>query len=123
MKDIKDSYPVQLAEFAIQNKLQDEPAFAWWVKYAIKKKNRIIAKIKSKYWEKTHKYGIRIPKSVKEALEIDAENEAAGIEVPKWWDAIMKEMKNVRIAFKEYEGDVKGMVGYQKVRCHIIHHV
>ena len=46
MKDIKDLYPVQLAEFAIQNKLQDEPAFAWWVKYTIKKKNRIIAKIK-----------------------------------------------------------------------------
>ena len=120
MKDIKDSYPVQLAEFAIQNKLQEEPAFAWWVKYTVKKKNRIIAKIKSKYWEKTHKYGIRIPKSVKEALEIDAENEAAGIEVPKWWDAIMKEMKNVRIAFEEYEGDVKDLVGYQKVRCHII---
>ena len=47
MKDINDSYPVQLAEFAIQNKLQDEPVFAWWVKYTIKKKNRIIAKIKS----------------------------------------------------------------------------
>ena len=77
----------------------------------VKKKNRIIAKIKSKYWEKTHKYGIQIPKSVKEALEIDAENEAAGIEVPKWWDAIMKEMKNVRIAFEEYEGDVKDLVG------------
>ena len=50
----------------------------------------------------------------------NAENEAAGIEVPKWWDAIMKEMKNVRIAFEEYEGDVKDLVGYQKVRCHII---
>ena len=82
--------------------------------------NRIIAKIKSKYWEKTHKYGIRIPKSVKEAWEIDAENEAAGIEVPKWWDAVMKEMKNVRIAFEEYEGEVKDLVGYQMVRCHII---
>ena len=31
-----------------------------------------------------------------------------------------KEMKNVRIAFEEYEGDVKDLVGYQKVRCHII---
>ena len=32
----------------------------------------------------------------------------------------MKEMNNVRIAFEEYEGDVKDLVGYQKVRCHII---
>ena len=122
MKDIKDSYPVQLAEFVIQNKLEDEPAFAWWVNYTVKKKNRIISKIKSKYWERTHKYGIRIPKTVKEALEIDAENEAAGRgkEIPKWWDAIMTEMKNVRIAFEEYEGDIKDLVGYQKVKCHIV---
>ena len=57
---------------------------------------------------------------VKEALEIDAENEAAGIDVPKWWDAIMTEMKNVRIAFEEYEGNVEDLIGYQKVKCHII---
>ena len=120
LKDIKDSYPVQLAEFAIQNGIQEEPAFAWSIDYTIKKKNRIISKIKSKYWERTHKYGIRIPKTVKEALEIDAENEAAGIDVPKWWDAIMTEMKNVRIAFEEYEGNVEDLIGYLKVKCHII---
>ena len=120
MKDIKDSYPVQLAEYAIENDLQHEPAFAWWVPYTIKKKGRIIAKIKSKYWERTHKYGIRIPKDVKEAIEIDEENEKLGLEVPKWWDAIIQEMKNVRIAFEEYEGNVRDLVGYQEVKCHMI---
>ena len=35
----------------------------------------------------------------------------------------MKEMKNVKIAFEEYEGDVKDLVGYQKVKCHIIFYV
>ena len=74
MKDIKDSYPVQLAEFAFENGIHKEPAFAWWVPYVLKKKGRIISKIKSKYWIRTHKYGIRIPKSVKEALEIDEQN-------------------------------------------------
>ena len=29
---------------------------------------------KSNYWQRTHKYGIRIPKSVKETIEIDEEN-------------------------------------------------
>ena len=120
MKDIKDSYPVQLAEYAIENDLQHKPAFAWWVPYTIKKKGRIIAKIKSKYWERTHKYGIRIPKDVKEAIEIDKENERLGLEVPKWWDAIIQEMKNVRIAFEEYEGNIKDLVGYQEVKCHMI---
>ena len=39
MKDAKDSYPVQLAEFAVANGISGEPAFAWWVPYTIKKKN------------------------------------------------------------------------------------
>eukprot|EP00980_Cylindrotheca_fusiformis_P014111 scaffold3713_cov74-Cylindrotheca_fusiformis.AAC.1 len=89
MKDVKDSYPVQLAEFAVDQKIDDEPAFAWWVPYTIKKKARIISKVKSKYWSKTHKYGVRVPKSVQEAIEIDRENGNT-----LWWDAIMKEMKN-----------------------------
>ena len=90
LKDMKDSYPVQLAECAVQNKIDDEPAFAWWVPHTIKKKAIIIKKVKSKYWLRTHKYGIRIPKTVKEAIEIDAENGNT-----LWWDALMKEMKNV----------------------------
>ena len=115
MKDAKDSYPVQLAEFAIENGIADEPAFAWWVPYTIKKKQRIISKIKSKYWEKTHKYGIRIPKSVQDALDIDAKN---GNHV--WRDALNMEMKNVRVAFEAYEGKIESLVGYQKIKCHII---
>ena len=29
LKDIKDSYPVQLAEYAVENRVSEEPAFAW----------------------------------------------------------------------------------------------
>ena len=32
----------------------------------------------------------------------------------------MAEMKNVRIAFEVHEGKVEDLVGYQKVRCHVI---
>jgi hypothetical protein len=32
LKDLKESYPVQVAEFAVNNKLDDKPAFRWWVK-------------------------------------------------------------------------------------------
>ena len=49
IKDIKNSYPIELAEYSINNKIHDEPAFAWWVPYTIKKRNSIIGKIKSKY--------------------------------------------------------------------------
>jgi len=34
--------------------------------------------------------------------------------------ALMKEMKNARPAFEIYEGDVSKLIGYQRVRCHII---
>ena len=115
LKDVKDSYPVELAEFAIDQRIDDEPAFAWWVPFVLKKKARIIAKIKSTYWSRTHKYGIRIPKSVREAIEIDNQNNNT-----LWWDALMKEMRNVRPAFEEYEGEVSQLVGYQKIKCHVV---
>ena len=33
LKDLKDSYPVQLADYARANDRVDEPAFKWWVPY------------------------------------------------------------------------------------------
>jgi hypothetical protein len=47
-----------------------------------------------------HKFGIRIPKSIKEALRVDAENGNT-----LWWEAIVLEMSNVRVAFEEYDGE------------------
>jgi hypothetical protein len=115
LKDVKASYPVQLAEYSHQKRISGKPAFAWWVPHVIRKKNRIIAKVKSKYWTKKHKFGIRMPKSVDEARRLDTENGDT-----LWWDAICKEMKNVRIAFEEYDGNVDKLIGYQHIDCHMI---
>ena len=49
LKDLKNAYPVQVAEYAIRNKIDKEPAFAWWVPYTLRKQKRILSKIKSKY--------------------------------------------------------------------------
>jgi hypothetical protein len=54
LKDVKDSYPIELAEYAKSMNLLDEPAFTWWTGYVLRKRNRTIAKVKSKYWERTH---------------------------------------------------------------------
>ena len=82
----------------------------------LKKRERILSKIKSKYWQRTHKYGIRIPKTVREALEIEKAN---GNHL--WWEALMKEMKNVRPAFEVFEGTISDLpVGYQQIKCHVI---
>lgn len=118
LKDMKDSYPVQVAEYAVEKRIHEEPAFAWWVPHTVRKRNAILSKVKSKYWQRTHKFGIRIPKSVAEAKKIDAENGNT-----LWWDSICTEMANVRIAFEEYEGPltVDGKPkGYKPLTVHMV---
>ena len=100
LKDMKESYPVQVAKYCVQIRMSTEPAFAWWVPYFLKKCNRIIVKVKSKYWICNHKFGIQVPKSVQEVKRIDDQNGDT-----LWWDSICKEMANVRVAFEEFEGD------------------
>jgi len=112
LKDLKDSNPVEAAEYAVNNKISKEPAFAWWVPFVIRKRDRIIGKVKSKYWKRTHKYGIELPKSVDEAYRID---ERTGTDF--WAKAIAKEMKNVFPAF-EFDDDDRIPVGHSLVRLH-----
>ena len=64
LKDIKECYPLQIGDYAIANGIANKPAFSWWVPHVVKKRNRIIAKVKSKYWLRTHKFGLKIPKTV-----------------------------------------------------------
>jgi Reverse transcriptase (RNA-dependent DNA polymerase) len=116
LKDVKETYPVQAAEYAIAAGISGQPAFAWWVPFTMKKRKQIISKVKSKYWIRTHKFGIKIPKTVLEALAFDRENGNTF-----WWDAICKEMVNVRPAFEIWEKTAAEIpVGYQEVRCHLI---
>jgi hypothetical protein len=96
LKELKEGNPVEVAEYAINNGIDDKPAFAWWVPITIRKRNRIISKLKSRYWMTTHKFGIRVPKSVEEALQID---QATGTDF--WCKAIEKEMTKVKVAFEK----------------------
>ena len=116
LKDIKEYYPVKVVEYTISAYISEEPVFAWWASYVLKKRNRIIAKNKSKYWLRTHKFGIEIPKSVIQARQIDAKSGNT-----LWWDAICKEMKNVTPAFEMFEGGIEQLPsGYQEIKCHMI---
>ena len=71
LKDVKEASPIELAEYAVANKIYYEPDFAWWMHYVFKKLDRIISKSKTKYCRNTHKYSIRLPKTAAEALELD----------------------------------------------------
>ena len=109
--EIKESYPVQLAEYAIANGIDNEPAFKWWVRKTLKRKDRMISKVKSKYWKTTHKFGIEIPKSVEEAYRIDRETGTS-----HWTRAIEKEVKNVRIAFEKVDGVTEQQMRTGKIK-------
>ena len=100
LKDLKDMSPVQIAEYAAANQIAEEPAFKWWVHNVLRKRNRIVAKMKSRYLRTTHKFGIKVPKTVQEALAIDEETGT------DFWRraAIVKEMCKVRVASKPRMG-------------------
>jgi Reverse transcriptase (RNA-dependent DNA polymerase) len=96
LKDLKESHPLQVAEYAICNKIVEQPAFAYWVREVMRQRDRIIKKVKaSAAFSKHTKFGIRVPRTVKEALEIDRMTGTTF-----WRDAIDKEMAVVRPAFR-----------------------
>jgi hypothetical protein len=68
-----------------------------------------------RYHKRTHKFGIELPKTVKEALEIDARTGTT-----YWRDALELEMKNVRVAFDILKDDDEIPPGYQRIDCHVI---
>ena len=49
LKDLKESYPIELMEYAVHNNIQDEPAYSWWIPFVKKKPASIISKVKTKY--------------------------------------------------------------------------
>lgn len=81
----------------------------------LRKRKCIISKLKSKYWQRSHKYGIEIPKNMEDVIRIDAKNGNT-----LWMDSVKLEMKNVRIAFELFEGDVSSLQGYQEITGHLV---
>jgi hypothetical protein len=75
-KDIRESNPVEVAEFAKSRGIDDEAAFCWWTPYTFRKRDRIISgAINSRVRKTTHKYGIEVPNtSVAHAHKIDNAN-------------------------------------------------
>ena len=68
LSDFKECYPVQTAKYAATNDIDTEPAFNYWVPHTLKKRDSIISLVKkrqTRYLKKTHKFRIKMPKTVK----------------------------------------------------------
>ena len=77
------------------------------------KRYHIILAVKqsnAKYIKCTHKFDIEVPKTVVEVIALDENNGDT-----LWQDAIAKEIKNVRAAFKILAEGSKPPPGYQKI--------
>ena len=115
LKLLKESNPIEVAEYAISRGLEKEPAFAYWVPYVTRKRDRMISSINSRIPKSTHKYGIEVPMSVEHAKSIDTRN---GNRL--WQEAIDKEMKQVLVAFEILEDKQEPPIGWSKSSGHIV---
>ena len=112
LKDLKESNPIEVAEFAIAHRIEHEPAFAWWASHVMKTRECVISAMKSRsrYWDRHQKFGIPLPKSHAEALQMDKENRN-----DLWARAMAKKLLNVDIAFDWKEVGERPPPGNQKI--------
>jgi hypothetical protein len=95
LKELKETSPVEVAQYAVDNRIIEEPAFAWWAPRYLKHKKRLIKLSKTRHVRKGYKIGIWIPNTIEEAIALDVANGNT-----LWQDAIMKEANGVSIAFE-----------------------
>ena len=74
LKSLKETNPVEVAEYAWDNKIDEEPAFDWWVHHILQKKDCMIKESCRVHHQQGYKYGIKIPTTLTNALSIDEEN-------------------------------------------------
>jgi hypothetical protein len=80
--------------------LLNTPAFVWWAPQVLQKRTISIADVTKRYHKRTHKFGIEVPKRWDDCVKLDKGNDNN-----LWQDAVRKEMKNVRISFKIFNGE------------------
>ena len=115
LSELKESHPVETAEFAKSRGIDDEPAFAWWVPHTLRKRNAIISAIKTRLQKTTHEYGIEIPTSVEHTMEVNQKNGNT-----MWRDTLALEMFNIGVAFEILEEGQSVPTGWKKASGHLI---
>jgi hypothetical protein len=70
LKDIKESNPLEVAQYAKDRNIIQEPAFSWWVPRTLRKRDRIIKQVRHRIAKKNMKFGIKVPANMKEARDL-----------------------------------------------------
>ncbi len=115
LKILKESNPVQAAEYITARNISEEPAFAWLVPYVLRKRDVIVSAVNSRVRKTSCKYGIELPTSIKHAIEINCTNGNT-----LWQDSLSKEMGNVCVAFEILGPGMKAPSGWHKISGHLV---
>jgi hypothetical protein len=112
---MRDMNMPKCAEYAIEHGLADESAFKFWVKHAMKKRERLIKQVYKRKRRNKFKYGIEVPNTVGQAYALDEKNGNS-----LWREAIDKEMKNVMVAFEIKNAGEEPPDGYGEIPLQMI---
>ena len=75
----------------------------------------LVKKQGDRYWKRTHKFGIELPKTWDDCLRLDKQNGNT-----TWQDAVAKELKVVKIVFDVLEDGTKVPKRYTNIKCHLV---
>ena len=114
---MKENYRIQVADYAVDQNIDDQPAFAWLVPYTQQKCWAILSAVKARVQATTVKYEIKRPQTLQQALEYDQENNNT-----LWKDAIDLEMNTILPAF-DLPKNNKAPPGYAKSSGHIVFNI
>jgi hypothetical protein len=118
LRKMKESNPTKVAEYAVAQGIDKEPAFAWWVPFFMKRRDLYVKAVGTRYQKCTHKFGIEVPRTVQRAYEIDKQT---GTDI--WAKAIEKEMLHARPAFEVLEPGKNAPIGSKWIPSHMIFEV
>ena len=61
LSTLKKDNPINLAQYAVDNCIDEEPAFDWWAQEVLKRSKRLIGKAQKMFQCTGYKYGIEVP--------------------------------------------------------------
>ena len=107
---MKLNYQIEMANMLFP--ASDEAAFCWWVPFTLRKRDTIVSSICVRIARSNYTFGIKIPKTIKEALTFDSENGNT-----LWRESIDLEMNTILPAFdifhmvRKYLQDMQDRLG------------
>ena len=115
LSDMKESYPVEVAEYEEAVCISNEPAVSWSTAHALKKGTENHSRSQQK-----------IPQVDTQIWDQGAQNcggscvfgQGNGYDL--WWKAIQKQISAVEVAFKVLDEDERPPVGSQYMKCHMM---